>query len=475
MPVGARRRRGLGLNPWPGYVDALSTLLMTVIFVLLVFVLAQVFLSMAMSGQNKALHQLNQQVASLTDMLALEKSHAAALQLSVSQLGGKLASADKKSDSLTSALAALRAEESAMASARSTAESARDKLAQELADARLQLDSGTTRIRQLETALAGAGHKAEGAEQASKQNASALIATAAELTAAKKRLADMQAAMQALDKEVKVNKATITARLSDIAELSEQVQALQALRDSLEKKAEVAAVRATTEAERRAATAALLAKEKGLATSATAQIALLNDQIGQLRAQLSSLSAALDAAEKTNSTKDVKIADLGKRLNLALAQRVQNLELYRSEFFGELRKALAGQAGVRVVGDRFVFQNEVLFPIGTADLTPAGKLKIIELALTLEDIAKKIPSNIHWVLEVEGFTDRTPIHTAQYPSNWELSAQRAVNVVKLLIQQGIPPDRLAAAGFGDTHPIDSADTPAAYAKNRRIEFLLTSH
>lgn len=475
MPAGARRRRGLGLNPWPGYVDALSTLLMTVIFVLLVFVLAQVFLSIAMSGQNKALHQLNQQVASLTDMLALEKSHAAALQLSVSQLGGKLASAEKKRDSLASALAALETQESAMASARSSAESVRDKLAQELADARLQLDSGTTRIRHLQTELASANHSAEGAEQASKQNASELVATAAELTAAKKRLADMQAAMQALDKEVKVNKATITARLSDIAALSEQVQALQALRDSLEKKAEIAAVRATTEAQRRAATAALLAKEKGLATSATAQIALLNEQIGQLRAQLASLSAALDVSEKTNSAKDVKIADLGKRLNLALAERVQNLELYRSEFFGELRKALAGQSGVRVVGDRFVFQNEVLFPIGTADLTPAGKLKIIELALTLEDIAKRIPTNIHWVLEVEGFTDRTPIHTAQYPSNWELSTQRAVNVVKLLIQQGIPPDRLAAAGFGDTHPIDPADTPAAYAKNRRIEFLLTSH
>lgn len=475
MPAGTRRRGGLGLNPWPGYVDALSTLLMVVIFVLLVFVLAQVFLSISLSGRNKALQQLNQQVASLTDMLALEKSHEAALQLSVAQLTGQLAGEHKASDSLARQLAALKLQEAAMASARTAAERARDTLAKELADARLQLQSGNTRVQQLQTELAAQGTRADTAEQATRKNAEQLVATAAELAAAKKRLADMKAEMASLDREVQVNQATVAARLSDLAQLSEQVQALQALRDALEKKAEAAAVRATTEAERRAAAAALLAKEKDLAGSAQAQIALLNEQIGQLRSQLASLETALDVSEKTDKAKDVQIADLGKRLNAALAAKVQNLELYRSEFFGKLREVLADQPGIRVVGDRFVFQNEVLFPIGSADLTQAGRLKIIEIALTLEQIAKKIPPDLHWILEVEGYTDRTPIHTPQYASNWELSAQRAINVVQLLIQQGVPADRLAAAGFADTHPLDPADTPEAYAKNRRIEFLLTNH
>jgi chemotaxis protein MotB len=475
MPARLRRRGGLGLDPWPGYVDALSTLLMVVIFVLLVFVLAQVFLSIALSGRNKALEQLNQQVASLTDMLALEKSHEAALQLSVSQLTSQLQGEHAARDSLAQQLAALQAEETKTAAARTAAESARDRLAAELADARLQLQSGTARLTQLQSELATAGSRADAAEQANKTQASELVATAAELAAAKKRLADMQAEMAALDKEVKVNQATVAARLSDLAQLSEQVQALKALRAELEKKAADAAVRATTEAQRQAATAALLASEKDLANSAVARIALLNQQIAQLRDQLASLTAALGVSEAADKAKDVQIADLGRRLNTALAARVQQLELYRSEFFGKLREALANQPGIRVVGDRFVFQNEVLFPIGSADLTPAGKLKIIEIALTLQEIAKKIPPNLHWILDVQGYTDATPIDTPQYPSNWELSAQRAINVVQLLIKQGIPADRLAATGFGDTHPLDPADTPEAYAKNRRIEFLLTNH
>ncbi len=470
-----RRRAGSALNPWPGYVDALSTLLMVVIFVLLVFVLAQVFLSISLSGRNKALQQLNQEVAGLSDMLALEKSHTAALQLSVSQLTSQLQTEHAAKDSLARQLAALQAVETKAVSARDAALGAKAALAAELADAELRLKSGNTRLAELQAELATAGGRADTAEQASKATNAKLVSTAAELAAATKRLADMRAEMAQLDREVKVNEATVAARLSDLTELSEQVQALQALRDSLEKKAEAAAVRATTEAERRAATAALLAKQKDLADSAVAKIALLNEQVTALRNQLASISAALDLSEKADKAKGVQIADLGRKLNAALAAKVQKLELYRSEFFGKLRQALANQAGIRVVGDRFVLQNEVLFPIGSADLTPEGKLRIIEVALTLQQIDKKIPPDLHWILQVEGYTDATPINTPQYPSNWELSAQRAINVVQLLIQQGIPPDRLVAVGFGDTHPLEPADTPAAYAKNRRIEFRLSNY
>ncbi|MGH7083552.1 MAG: OmpA family protein, partial [Acetobacteraceae bacterium] len=445
-------------------MDALSTLLMVVIFVLLVFVLAQVFLSMALSGRNKALEQLNQEVAGLSDMLALEKSHTAALQLSVSQLTSQLQTEHAAKDSLARQLAALQAVEAKAVSARDAALGAKATLAAELADAELRLKSGNTRLAELQAELATAGGRADTAEQASKATNAKLVSTAAELAAAAKRLADMRAEMAQLDREVKVNEATVAARLSDLTELSEQVQALQALRDSLEKKAEAAAVRATTEAERRAATAALLASQKNLADSAVAKIALLNEQVAALRNQLASISAALDLSAKEDKAKGVQIAELGRKLNAALAAKVQKLELYRSEFFGKLRRALADQPGIRVVGDRFVLQNEVLFPIGSADLTPEGKLRIIEVALTLQQIDRKIPPDLHWILQVEGYTDATPINTPQYPSNWELSAQRAINVVQLLIQQGIPPDRLVAVGFGDTHPLEPADTPAAYAK-----------
>ncbi len=473
--MAARRRAGLALNPWPGYVDALSTLLMVVIFVLLVFVLAQIFLSIALSGRNKALQQLNQEVAGLSDMLALEKSHTAALQLSVSQLTSQLQGEHAARASLAEQLAALQAVEAKAIAARDAALGEKARLAVELADAELRLKSGSARLADLQAELAAAGGRADTAEQASKATSAKLATTAEELAAAEKRLADMRAEMAALDREVKVNQATVAARLSDLAELSEQVQALQALRDSLEKKAEAAAVRATTEAERRAAVAALLAKQKDLAGSAVAKIALLNEQVAALRAQLATLTAALDVSEKEDKAKGVQIADLGRKLNAALAARVQQLELYRSEFFGKLREALANQSGIRVVGDRFVLQNEVLFPIGSADLTPEGKLRIIEVALTLQDIAKKIPPGLHWILEVQGYTDATPIDTAQFPSNWELSSQRAINVVQLLIRQGIPPDRLVAVGFGATHPLDLADTPDAYAKNRRIEFRLSNY
>jgi len=473
--MAGRRRSGLALNPWPGYVDALSTLLMVVIFVLLVFVLAQVFLSIALSGRNKALQQLNQEVAGLSDMLALEKSHTSALELSVSQLTNQLQSEHAARNSLAQQLAALEAVEAKAIAARDAAFGDKAKLAAELADAELRLKSGSARLADLQAELAAAGGRADTAEQASKATTAKLVTTAAELAAAEKRLADMRAEMAALDREVKVNEATVAARLSDLAQLSEQVQALQALRDALEKKAEAAAVQATTEAERRAATAALLAKQKDLATSAIAKIALLNEQVAALRQQLANLSAALDVSEKEDKAKGVQIADLGRKLNAALAARVQQLELYRSEFFGKLREALANQPGIRVVGDRFVLQNEVLFPIGSADLTPEGKLRIIEVALTLQDIAKKIPPGLHWILEVEGYTDATPIATPQFPSNWELSSQRAINVVQLLIKQGIPPDRLVAVGFGDTHPLAPGDTPDAYAKNRRIEFRLSNY
>jgi len=186
------------------------------------------------------------------------------------------------------------------------------------------------------------------------------------------------------------------------------------------------------------------------------------------------VSAALGLAQAKAKDQQVEIADLGKRLNLALARRVQELNRYRSEFFGRLREALGDRPDIRIVGDRFVFQSEVLFESASADLGPAGQEQIRRLASTLNQVAAKIPADLDWVLRIDGHTDRRPIQTREFPSNWELSVARALSIVRLLTAEGVPPKRLIAAGFGENRPIDPASTPAAWQKNRRIEIRFTS-
>jgi chemotaxis protein MotB len=414
---GRRQNHGNGLDAWPGYVDALSTLLMVIIFVLLVFVLAQAFLTVALNGRSQALDKANQQLTALADALSLERGRTAQLQLSVSQLGAQV-------------------------NAR-TAE--RDSLSRQLADA--------TRT-------------AQAANAANAQAQGRADAAAADLAAAKQQLAE-------LNRTVAVDKDTLQAKLADLAKLAEQTRALTALRDDLEKQAQDAAARAMTEAQRRAAVEAQLGDEKKLGDSARAQIALLNRQVDELKTQLSGIAASLDLAQQRDKDKDAQIANLGQKLNVALAARVEELQQYRSEFFGKLRSVLANRPDIQIVGDRFVFQSEVLFPSGSAELTPAGIAEMTALAVTIKDIAAEIPPDIHWVLRVDGHTDPQPVKGAAFASNWELSAGRAITVVKLLIADGVPPDHLAATAFGSYQPFGPGDTAEVYAKDRRIELRLT--
>jgi chemotaxis protein MotB len=211
-----------------------------------------------------------------------------------------------------------------------------------------------------------------------------------------------------------------------------------------------------------------------LNAKSAAQVELLNRQLAAVRDQLSKLSAALDLANANVKDKDRKIADLGAQLNLALANKVNQLEKYRSEFFGKLRAALGDRADIRVVGDRFVVPTDVLFDSGSAELNPAAQAQMTKLAQTLNAVAAEIPSNLDWIVRIDGHTDKRPIHTTQFASNWELSTARAVAIVKYLVVQGIPANRLSANGFGQFQPLDPADTEAAYAKNRRIEIQLTN-
>jgi chemotaxis protein MotB len=375
MPAIVRRRGDNGLNAWPGYVDALSTLLMVIIFVLLVFVLAQVFLSVTLSSRDKQLDQVNRQLAQLTDMLSLERSHTAELRLAVAQLNEQIATGNEVRAALAQRLAVAQGQ-------LAQASQARDQLAAQLAEA-------TTRA---------------------------------------------------------------TAASQQVAATQEQLTQANQTREQL---------------------AAQLAENKKFSDSAKAQIELLNQQVEQLRAQLAAVAKALDLAEAAGRDKDAQITNLGQRLNAALAAKVEELQQYRSEFFGKLRQVLANQPGISIVGDRFVFQSEVLFPSGSAELSDAGRAQMDALATTVKQIAAEIPPDIHWILRVDGHTDRQPIRSGPFATNWELSAARAITVVKLLIADGVAPDHLAATGFSDYQPLDRADTSEAYAKNRRIELRLT--
>ena len=217
-----------------------------------------------------------------------------------------------------------------------------------------------------------------------------------------------------------------------------------------------------------------LATEQTLSREALNQVDILNRQINALRVQLAALEQALDLEEQRVEEQEVTIADLGSKLNLALAGKVEELSRFRSEFFGRLRELLGDRPDVRIVGDRFVFQSEVLFPSASADIGANGREELRKLAQSLREIAAEMPSDVPWVLQIDGHTDRRPIRTPEFPSNWELSTARAINVGKFLVEEGIPPERIAVAGFGEFQPIDDRDDEIAYRRNRRIEIKLTN-
>ncbi len=479
------RRRGTGnhgeMNAWPGYVDALSTLLMVIIFVLLVFVLGQAFLSVALSGRDQALDRAGRQLTELADMLSLERSRTTDLKLSLAQLSRDLATGTIARDTLVQELAALRTQQGRTLTERDVLARDRDQLAARLADADTQIAARQARNDALQAQLSTLATRLDTANNDAAGNAAKIIAaqrqldaTTRDLAAAQSRLSEMQRQSEALDRTVKADRATLELRLSDLARLAEQNKALVALRDELELQARDAAARATSEADRSKAATALLADERRLADSSRAQMSLLNRQIAELRAQMASVQQALDAVEASGKDKDVQIVNLGSRLNAALAQKIEELQSYRSDFFGRLRAVLANRPGIQVVGDRFVFQSELLFPVGSADLTTNGWEQIKALAATITEISAKIPPEVNWLLRIDGHADRQPLQGGgRFASNWELSSSRAITVVKLLVGEGVPANRLAATGFGENQPLDKNDSLEAYAKNRRIEIRLT--
>ncbi len=537
MPRSRRSSHVETLNPWPGYVDALSTLLMVIIFVLLVFVLAQAFLSVALSGRDKAVDRLQHEVAQISDALSLERGRTTELRAAVAQATRDLQSSTTARDSLTRQLAALAAAQARMASEHDTLVHTRDSLTAQLADQQTQSQAAIASAAELQAQLGTAAKQADAQAQDAAATIAqlaearrALVSAQADLDAMRKQAAELDRTVQVdratmqvrlsdlahmteqmqslanlrddltrqvlaanarvaatkaeldaarkrgdvLDQTVQADRATIQARVSELARLAEQTRALTALRDQLEAQAQAAAARATSEADRRAAVAAQLADQQKLGDSITAKLAQVTQDTEALRRQLASVQQALQLSEASTQSKDTQIANLGSRLNAALARKVEELQGYRSEFFGRLRQVLANRPGIQVVGDRFVFQSEVLFPAGSANMSEGGDQQVRALAETLKSIALEIPPDVHWMLRVDGHADRQPINPdGGYATNLDLSAARAIHVVELLIAAGVPADHLAATAFGDTQPLDSANTPEAYARNRRIEIRLT--
>ncbi|MFC0408060.1 peptidoglycan -binding protein [Roseomonas elaeocarpi] len=481
MPRGSRRRTSEGLNAWPGYVDALSTLLMVIIFVLLVFVLAQGFLSVTLSSRDRALDRLNRQVAELAQLLSLEQGQSAELRGSLGRAVEEARTATAARDAARAEATALGAERDRLDGERTALAAQRDGLAARLSDAELAARGTGERIAALEQRLSDAQTRNDAVGQqtaeAVRQRTDAARALAAAQAAAQATQTQLQAA-QATQAQLQAaqTKAQADAEQAraEIARLNQQVQALTALRDQLERQAKEAMARGDDAERQRAAAEAQGGESTRLAESARAQAALLSQQLEALRAELRRVAAALDIQEASGRDKDAQITALGQKLNAALAARVEELQRYRSDFFGRLREVLGDRPDVRIVGDRFVFQSEVLFPVGGAELSEAGQAQIRQIAGVLRDLSAKIPADVNWILRVDGHADRSPLRGGgRFASNWELSSARAIAVAQLLITEGLPANRVAAAAFGDNQPLDPADTPEAYARNRRIELRLT--
>ena len=436
---GLGRRGGRrAINIWPGFVDGLATLLLVVIFLLMVFMMAQYFLTVALSGRDQALDRLRFEIDELAELLSLERSANAELRIGVSQLSSELQSSLSARDSLTAQLAALTESQDALQSRLAQAEAAGVQGAKELEDAYKVIDVDKEKI---EAQLAQLAILQQLRDDLTKR----MSAAEAESTRVGQELTEA-------DKVIEADKEKIQAQLKDLA-------ILKSLHDDLVAKLGQAEIGR--------------GKQTELTKESQARVLLLNRQISALREQLAALAQVLDAAEAADKAKEVQIAELGRRLNVALASKVQELSRYRSEFFGRLREVLGDRNDVRIVGDRFVFQSEVLFASGSAELGRPGRTQLGQLARTLAQIATKIPKDLNWVLRVDGHTDRAPINTPEFPSNWELSTARAISVVRFLNQQGIAPERLAATGFGEFQPLELGTGEDAFRRNRRIELKLT--
>ena len=471
MPARARHRSVPDI--WPGFVDAISAMLIIVIFLLMVFTLAQSFLSDMLSGRNEALDRLNRQVTELADMLSLERQSNTVLRDDLAQLSSELQSSIATRDVLTTQLATLTDERDDLANTLALRIQEKNRLLANLKDEASRAEAEKLRADTVDKELEDAFKTISADREKIRVQLTTLESLKRDITVLQKVKGELETRVTTLATSLDKNKKSLTAARDRTKALVASLSTAEERSALAQKKIEEQDVKLAKLQLDTEISSKLLTEEQKSSAQARARVALLNRQLAALRQQLSRISVALEASETKAKEQDTRIVNLGSRLNAALASKVEELARYRSEFFGRLRELLGDRNDVRVEGDRFVFQSEVLFGSGSANLVGAGRDQISRLATTLKDIASRIPNDIDWVLRVDGHTDRIPIHTAQFPSNWELSTARALAVVKLLIEDGLPPHRLAAAGFGEYRPLDKTSSLESLRRNRRIEFKLT--
>ncbi|MCB9944345.1 MAG: peptidoglycan -binding protein [Geminicoccaceae bacterium] len=426
------RSRRDQIDIWPGFVDALSTLLMVIIFLLAVFMLGQFFMSQQLQGRDKAVDDLQGTVADLTRDLELEREMSRDLRRSVSRLSADLSSSKAEGEDLARRLDESQGERNSLSERLATVLSEQSLLQEDLRQRRDTEQERTARIAALEEELSGNRDQI----QAERDKIEMQLA---EMDRLREEIADLTAVHAELQRQIDASAGELAQRQAAESDLQ------TALADSEREKAE-----------------------------ALAQVMELTRRINGLSVELASVGQTLDQKQQEIEQQSATISEMGERLNEALADKVQELSQFRSDFFGKLRGVLGSREDVRIVGDRFVFQSEVLFASGEAEIGPRGREQLAKLARTLKELAARIPPDIPWVLQVDGHTDKRPINTSRFPSNWELSTARAISVARFLISQGIPSDHVAARGLAEFQPLDDGETEDAYRRNRRIEIKLTS-
>ena len=377
MALNKIRRRHVDYT-WPGFVDALSSLLMVIIFVLMIFVLSQFFLSQKMNGQDEALVKLKTNLIELSELLSIERNVTIELTSSLTIFENKINIIQSKLE--------------------------QEKIKNDNNKEKLQENEKTIRL-------------------------------------SKFKISELEEILNKKIEEVLNSKNTILS-----------------LENNLQKR--------KTEVEIKTDTLKANKEEINKLTAASIQ----------LRNKLSQIQTLLTAYKAKDKKDNVKTLNIGKDLNSALARRVEELQKFKSEFFGRVKELIKDRPEIKIVGDRFVFQSEVLFSIGSVEIGPKGQLEMINLASTLVEIEKSLPTDIDWILQIEGHTDNLPVKEGQtYKDNWELSTKRALSVLRFLIKQGINPNRLSASGYGSFQPIDINNNANARKKNRRIEMTITQN
>ncbi len=467
MPMSRYGRSRRQVDIWPGFVDVLANLLLVMIFTLVVYMLAQHFLQRQLSGQTKAIEELNRQVSELAELLSLERTANTDLRANVADVSAQLEASLGERDRLSSEL--------------SNAAEERDALNIQLRDYKADTSARLAEAQENEAKLTEALLRAEAGEdkvrlvlgdiERLKRDIEALRIVRTELEA---KVSQMAASLEANEQALATVNQEFTVARDRTKELEARLMTEQERTALAQKELEERELRLAEMLDLYRSSETELATERNATQRQREQIALLNQQISALRDQLQRLEAALGISEQKSTEQEVVIADLGRRLNLALASKVEELSRYRSEFFGRLREVLGDRKDFTIVGDRFVFQSEVLFETASAELGEIGKTRLVLFAQVLQEVAQKIPAEIPWLLQVEGHTDRRPIlNSPRFPSNWELSTARAISVVNFLIAQGMSANRLSATGYGEFQPIERGEDDASLRRNRRIELRLT--